>query len=160
MRVSPTSGSVLQSLRPFPQYSSIGQFQAPLGDSWYDALQTKVIKRFSHGLTASATYTFAKSLDSTSNNGSIYDRSSFKGLAVNDYPNMFSLSVDYTLPAIGPVKQSRIAKVILSRLENLHPRYHSKRRSAIHAHFEQLHQQLSVDRLRQASHELLACRCT
>ncbi len=110
----PTSGSVLQSLRPFPQYSSIGQFQAPLGDSWYDALQTKVIKRFSYGLTASATYTFAKSLDSTSNNGSIYDRSSFKGLAVNDYPNMFSLSVDYTLPAIGPVKQSRIAKLILS----------------------------------------------
>ena len=29
----PDSGSVLQSLRPFPQYSGIGQFQAPLGKS-------------------------------------------------------------------------------------------------------------------------------
>ncbi|HXB74935.1 MAG TPA: TonB-dependent receptor [Candidatus Acidoferrales bacterium] len=110
----PSTASVLQSLRPFPQYSSIGQYQAPLGDSWYDALQTKVIKRFSHGLTASATYTFSKTLDSTTNAGSIYDRGSFKGLAVNDYPHLFSLSVDYTIPAIGPVKRSRIARAILS----------------------------------------------
>src|SRR4029079_12563286 len=29
----PDSGTVLQSLRPFPQFSSIGQFQAPLGTS-------------------------------------------------------------------------------------------------------------------------------
>ncbi len=110
----PSTASVLQSLRPFPQYSSIAQYQAPLGDSWYDALQTKVIKRFSHGLTASLTYTFSKTLDSTTNAGSIYDRGSFKGLAVNDYPHLFSLSVDYTIPALGPVKRSRIARAILS----------------------------------------------
>ncbi len=110
----PTSGSVLQSLRPFPQYSSIGQYQAPLGKSWYDALQTKIIKRISHGLTATATYTFSKTEDSTINAGSIYDRSSFKGLAVNDYPNLFSVSVDYTVPAIGFVKTNRIAKAILA----------------------------------------------
>ncbi|HEY3838212.1 MAG TPA: TonB-dependent receptor [Bryobacteraceae bacterium] len=110
----PSTASVLQSLRPFPQYSSIGQYQAPLGDSWYDALQTKVIKRFSYGLTASMTYTYAKSLDSTTNAGSIYDRKSFKGLSAFDYPNMFSLSVDYTVPAIGFVKHNRIAKMLLS----------------------------------------------
>jgi hypothetical protein len=110
----PSTASVLQSLRPFPQYSSIGTFQAPLGDSWYDALQTKVVKRFSHGLTVSATYTFSKSLDSTTNAGSIYNRASFKGLAVNDYPNMFSLSVDYTVPAIGMVKRNRFAKAVLA----------------------------------------------
>ena len=110
----PTSASVLQSLRPYPQYSSIGQYQAPLGKSWYDSLQTKVIKRFSHGLTATATYTFSKTEDSTTNAGSIYDRSSFKGLAVNDYPNLFSLSVDYTVPAIGFVKNSHIARTFLA----------------------------------------------
>lgn len=110
----PTTASVLQSLRPFPQYSSIGQFQAPLGDSWYDALQTKVVKRLSHGLTATLTYTFSKALDSTTNAGSIYNRASFKGLAVNDYPNLFSMSIDYTVPAIGFVKRSRIAKAILA----------------------------------------------
>ena len=110
----PSSASVLQSLRPFPQYSSIAQYQAPLGDSWYDSLQTKVIKRFSHGLTATATYTFSKTEDSTTNAGSIYNRGSFKGLAVNDIPNIFSLSVDYTIPAFGVVKRNPIAKMLLS----------------------------------------------
>jgi hypothetical protein len=110
----PDSGSVLQSLRPFPQYSGVGQFQAPLGDSWYDSLQAKVVKRFSHGLTATMAYTFSKALDSTTNAGSIYDRASFKGLATTYYPHIFSLSVDYIVPAIGPVKRSRIAKAILA----------------------------------------------
>jgi Carboxypeptidase regulatory-like domain/TonB dependent receptor len=110
----PTSASVLQSLRPFPQFSTIAPYQAPLGKSWYDALQTKVIKRFSYGLTATMAYTFSKTLDSTSNAGSIYNRSSFKGLAVNDYPNILSLSADYTVPPIGFVKRSRIATLLLS----------------------------------------------
>jgi hypothetical protein len=110
----PDSGSVLQSLRPFPQYSGVGQFQAPLGASWYDSLQVKVVKRLSHGLTATMAYTFSKALDSTTNAGSIYDRSSFKGLSPNYIPHIISLSVDYTVPAIGPVKHSRIAKAILA----------------------------------------------
>jgi hypothetical protein len=110
----PTSASVLQSLRPFPQFSTISPYQAPLGKSWYDALQTKIIKRYSYGLTATATYTFSKTEDSTTNAGSIYDRGSFKGLAVNDIPNMFSLSIDYTVPAIGFVKHSPLARTFLS----------------------------------------------
>ena len=110
----PDSGSVLQSLRPFPQYSSIGQFQAPLGSSWYDSLQVKVIKRLSHGLTATMAYTFSKSLDSTTNAGSIYDRKSFKGLSPFDVTHIFSLSVDYTIPAFGAVKRNRIARGFLA----------------------------------------------
>ncbi len=47
----PDSGTVIQSLRPFPQYGSIGTLWAPLGDSWYNALQAKLIKRYSRGLT-------------------------------------------------------------------------------------------------------------
>ena len=31
------------------------------------------------------------SLDSTTNNGSIYNRASFKGLSTYDYPSLFSL---------------------------------------------------------------------
>ncbi len=110
----PDSGSVLQSLRPFPQYSGVGQFQAPLGDSWYDSLQVKVVKRYSHGLTASMTYTYGKALDATTNAGSIYDRKSFKGLSPYYYPHILSFSVDYTIPALGPVKGNRIARTILA----------------------------------------------
>jgi hypothetical protein len=110
----PNSGSVLQSLRPYPQYSTIAGFEQPLGDSWYDALQVKVIKRLSHGLTATMAYTFSKALDSTTNAGSIYNRASFKGLSPNYYPNMFSLSVDYLVPAMGPVKRNKFARALLS----------------------------------------------
>jgi hypothetical protein len=59
-------------------------------------------------------YTFSKTLDSTSNAGSIYDRDSFKGLASTYYPHIFSLTVNYNVPAIGAVKNSRIARTILS----------------------------------------------
>jgi hypothetical protein len=110
----PTSGTVLQSLRPFPQFSGIGQMWAPLGSSWYDALQMKLTKRFSHGLSATAAYAFSKSLDSTTNAGSIYDRGSFKGLGVNDIPNIFSLSVDYTVPAFGIARTNHLANALLA----------------------------------------------
>ena len=73
-----------------------------------------MVKRLSHGLTATAAYTFGKALDSTTNTGSIYNRSTFKGLSSFYYPNIFSISVDYTIPAIGPVKSNRIARAILA----------------------------------------------
>ncbi len=106
----PTNGTVLQSLRPFPQYSSIASLWAPLGDSWYDALQMKLTKRFSYGLAATMSYAFSKTEDNFSSGtaGSIYNRSSFKGLSVNDIPNILSLSVDYTVPTYGLVKRNKI----------------------------------------------------
>ncbi len=110
----PSTGTVLQSLRPFPQFSGIGQLFAPLGSSWYDSLQLKVVKRYSQGLTATMTYTFSKTLDAATNAGSIYDRGSFKGLSPSYYPHIFSLSVNYTVPAYGAVKRNRLAKAILS----------------------------------------------
>lgn len=110
----PDSGTVLQSLRPYPQFSGIGQIWAPLGDSWYDALQLKLTRRFSHGLTATASYAYSKALDSTTNAGSLYDRGSFKGLSATSFPNVFSLSVDYTVPAFGFVKTNKVARLLLS----------------------------------------------
>lgn len=110
----PTNGTVLQSLRPFPQFSGVGQLWAPLGASWYDALQVKATKRFSHGLTATLAYAFSKTLDNATNAGSIYDRKSFKGLSPNYLPHVTSLSVNYTVPAYGFVKQHRATRALLS----------------------------------------------
>jgi hypothetical protein len=45
----PLSLTVGQTLRPFPQFGSIPVWWAPLGDNWYDALQSKLTKRYSHG---------------------------------------------------------------------------------------------------------------
>jgi len=110
----PAGGTVLQSLRPFPQFSSVGQLLAPLGASSYDALQAKATKRFSHGLTATFSYAFSKTLDNSTNTGNIYDRRSFKGLSPNHVPNIASLSVSYTVPAVGIAKRSRVANAVLS----------------------------------------------
>ena len=53
--------------RPFPQLDgSIGWFRSA-GWSNYDSLQTRVEKRFSHGLTFLASYTWAHALDIASN---------------------------------------------------------------------------------------------
>jgi hypothetical protein len=40
----PTSQTVAQSLRPFPQFGNIATMWAPLGNTWYDALQMKATR--------------------------------------------------------------------------------------------------------------------
>ena len=54
------NGTVSQSLRPFPQFGGIMDNWAPLGNTWYDALQIKMTKRFSRGVEFNANYTFQK----------------------------------------------------------------------------------------------------
>jgi hypothetical protein len=55
-------GTVSQSLRPFPHFGAIFVQWAPLGNTWYDALQIKLTKRYSYGLDLIANYTFQKEL--------------------------------------------------------------------------------------------------
>ncbi len=55
-------GTVSQSLRPYPHFGAIYVLWAPLGRTWYDSLQMKYTKRFSHGLDFTATYTYQKEL--------------------------------------------------------------------------------------------------
>ena len=110
----PDAGTVLQSLRPFPQYSSVGTVWAPLGASWYDGLQIKVTKRLSHGLTASGSYAYSKTLENNSGIGNIYDRQSFKALSPNYIPHIMAISVDYTIQPYGFVRSNRIARTLLA----------------------------------------------
>jgi hypothetical protein len=60
----PTSQLVAQQLRPAPQWitqqPTLGPF---VGKSWYDAMQAKLTKRFSHGLQAQASYVWSKATD-------------------------------------------------------------------------------------------------
>ncbi len=58
----PLSQTVAQSLRPFPQFGDIFSRWAPLGKTWYDALQVKLTKRYSHGLDLVAGFTFQKEM--------------------------------------------------------------------------------------------------
>ena len=55
-----------QSLLPFPQFTSVTESAYPEGHSWYNALEMRLNKRFSEGLTVLLVYTFAKAMEATS----------------------------------------------------------------------------------------------
>jgi hypothetical protein len=110
--VSPYAGfpgnqSLLNALRPFPQFSAalgafglpapLGVTNAPTGDTWYDSLQAKVAKRFSHGLQATGTFTRSKALISTREN--FWDAtSSSKTYQTTDQPFLLNANIVYTVP--------------------------------------------------------------
>lgn len=101
--VTPWSGfpgtqTVRQSLRPFPQYNNaINPTVAPLGKTWYDALQLTITKRYSHGLTVNGNYTYSKTLAQMSS-PDIFNRSLGKNLAGSDLPHQFRVSAEYQTP--------------------------------------------------------------
>ena len=70
----PSSEPLQAALVPYPQwYGGIPPFLGPpLGKTWYDSLQVKATKRFSHGLSAQAAYTWEKELTNGVNSNTSY----------------------------------------------------------------------------------------
>ena len=97
------SNSLLQSLRPYPQFSSsINPMWAPLGKSWYDSLQSKVTKRFSRGLDGTAAFTWAKTEGNPAGGvNNLFDRALQKGITSNDIPLIFVVGFTYEVPKFG-----------------------------------------------------------
>ena len=104
-----------QALRPFPQYGDVDNPLNPIGSVSYNALQTSLQKRFSHGLTFLVSYTFSKTIgDVDSNNGpnsgaenaqysgsffqDYYNPRSERSVTSSDVPHVVSLSYTYQLP--------------------------------------------------------------
>jgi len=108
----PMGLTVAQSLRPMPEYTGIVQTWNPLGDTWYDALQTKATKRFSHGLDFVVSYTWSKSLalgaEDNNNYASpttpaindVFNRGVNKTLSGFDQPHNLVIAGNYTTPKV------------------------------------------------------------
>jgi hypothetical protein len=105
----PLTATVAQSLRPFPQFNSgLTPIWAPLGDTWYHALQAKVTKRFSHGLQFIYNFTWQKSLTLGTENDTggglngqvndVFNRGNAKTLSGYDQTYVSTLALTYTLP--------------------------------------------------------------
>ena len=100
-----------QTLLPFPQYQAITD-SVSIGRSDYNALDVKVQKRLSRGLTLLMGYTWSSNWDNIwgaygssntinpGNNGpqDIYNVSSEYARATNDIPNRFTVAATYELP--------------------------------------------------------------
>ena len=88
-----------------------------MGKSWYDSLQVKATKRFSHGLSFLATFAWQKSLSLGSeigepNPGStgnavfndVFNRDTNKYISIYDQPRQFVFSASYTTPKVNTNK--------------------------------------------------------
>lgn len=91
----PANGTLLNALRAYPQFSTISVTGSPTGDTWYDSLQVRANKRFSHGLQATGTFTWSKALIATRED--IFNpTSSAKSIQATDQPFLFNAGINYT----------------------------------------------------------------
>ena len=101
----PANASLGQSLRPFPQFTTIPALWSPLGNDWYDSLQSKATKRLSHGLDFTGAFTWQKELQLGADGGAINDfasRAANKSISPNSVPLELAISVTYQTPVWGP----------------------------------------------------------
>lgn len=98
-----------QLYSPYPQYSSVTLQRPNLGDSTYHSLQTKIVKRYSNGLSVQASFNWSKTFDTGGvGNGSaftdptgiqdVYNLKAERALSDQDVPHSFLASGVYDLP--------------------------------------------------------------
>jgi len=95
-------------MRPYPQFQGLYNFRPASGSSVYHAMQARVEKRYSHGLTLMASFTGGKLIEDTSQtvgflgpaptHQNVYDRRSSRSLASQDVSRRLVLSYVYDLP--------------------------------------------------------------
>lgn len=109
----PVTSTVGQEIRPFPQFGNLTNWHyAPDGDTWYDSLQVKATKRFSHGLSATGSFSWQKQLTSgveedfsffdaiSAQVNDIENRPINKYLSGYDQPFLLVIAPNYTTPNI------------------------------------------------------------
>ena len=106
----PLTATVAQSLRPYPQFTTIALVNPPLGDTWYNSLQVTANKRFSHGLQADFAFTWSKSEDTFGGTPDVQNRALAKGISSLDQPLVMRFGVTYTLPKWGPKAVSWVVR--------------------------------------------------
>jgi len=109
----PSGASLAQALRPFPQFGNIGDYYEHNGNWWYDALQIKVTKRLSYGLSGGLGYSWSKNLGTVAATNQptfttatpIQDPSqppkNAKSFENIDQPQMVNFYFNYEVPRFG-----------------------------------------------------------
>ena len=113
----PLTQTLAQSLRPFPQFTTIPTYWDPLGDTSYDSMQLKVTKRLSHGLNFLSNFVWSKSMDTGTEIGEpnpgttggavvndVFNRGIDHYLSAYDIPLAFNISLTYITPRLNTNK--------------------------------------------------------
>src|SRR5262249_9380212 len=97
-----------QLLRPYPQYTGLGSFRKPQGNSIYHALTLRADKRFSKGLSLLVSYTKGKLIDDVSqtvtflgpagNKQDAYNRKAERAVSTQDVAQRLVVGYVYELP--------------------------------------------------------------
>jgi hypothetical protein len=117
-----------QLLRAFPRFTTVALFRDNVADSEYDALQVKLEKRFSRGLTFTVAYTFSKLIDDAStyfsqtiftgpvlnNNGAAdaFNRRLERDVSTGDIPRVFSAGWVYQIPKLWKISGWEIGGLV------------------------------------------------
>ncbi len=103
------TGTVMQALRPFPQYTGITSLNNFAGKTRYSSLQTTLERHFSNGVALLAAYTLSKTEDNYLKQDASGDE---WGLAANrHFPHFLKVTWIYELP-FGPGKRFDVDGVL------------------------------------------------
>ncbi len=105
----PSGATLAQALRPFPQFGGIGDMYEHDGNWWYDALQVKVTKRLSNGLSGGLGYSWSKNLGTVGATSPTFTTSIYaqdpslppksqKSFESIDEPQMLNFYFNYEVP--------------------------------------------------------------
>lgn len=99
-----------QLLRPYPQFTGMGGSQVGTGQSSYQALQTRIERRYANRLAVLFAYTFSKTIDNTAELGGFLGTSPGyqnnycyrcdRSLSYQHVPHVVRLSTRYDLPKL------------------------------------------------------------
>jgi hypothetical protein len=109
----PATQTLLQALRPYPQWNGIPPFLGPPnGNTWYDSLQIKGTQRISHGLSAQLAYTWQKELTNGTNSNTsyvtpspplindVFNKALDKQISGFSIPQVLIIAANYTTPKL------------------------------------------------------------
>jgi hypothetical protein len=110
------TGTNLQALRPFPQFTGINDIFPNLGLSSYNSLQLQVTRHFKDGIAILGAYTWSKAIGLTDNAidaegvADVFNRSLDRAITNYHLPHVGKISAIYELP-IGPNKPLRVTGI-------------------------------------------------